>query len=106
MGWKVEGGEKDIFPSPSKGHQIGVFLRFLPIFFKGVNLDNLFFYFRTWFSIWILENLFLQLILGEEEWLIIVDSGKKENRLDDNNTFERMKMSKGRFGVWNLKKNL
>jgi hypothetical protein len=29
----------------------------------------------------------------------LIDSGKKENRLDDNNTFERMEMSKGRFGA-------
>jgi hypothetical protein len=26
-----------------------------------------------------------------------------DNKLDDNNTFERMEMSKGRFGAQNLK---
>ncbi len=50
-------------------------------------------------------NLFLQLSLGEKEWLVLIDGGKKENILDDNNTFERMEMSRGRFGVQNLKKN-
>jgi hypothetical protein len=31
--------------------------------------------------------------------LDIVNGGKKENRLDDSSTFERMEMTRGRFGV-------
>jgi hypothetical protein len=56
-----------------------------------------------WFSIWIFENLFLQLSLGREKWLVSVDGGKKENILNDNSTFQRMEMSRGRFGGWNLR---
>jgi hypothetical protein len=62
-----------------------------------------FFFFGTWFPIWIFENLFLQLSLGGEKWLVLIDGGKRENKLDDSSTFERMKMCKGKFGAWNLK---
>jgi hypothetical protein len=41
------------------------------------------FFFWMWFPIWIFKNLFLQLSLGGEEWLVLVDGGKRENRLDD-----------------------
>jgi hypothetical protein len=56
----VEGGENDVFPSPSKGHQAWNLPRatkhwnlplahqvvaFFPLFFKGVNLDHLFLFF-------------------------------------------------------------
>ncbi len=44
-------GENDVFPSISKGHQVGVF-----------------------------ENLFLQLSLGGEKWLVLIDGGEKENK--------------------------
>jgi hypothetical protein len=55
MGWKIEGGEKDVSPSPSKSNQTwnlplatklgSSFAFFLPLFFKGVNLDHLFLFF-------------------------------------------------------------
>ncbi len=45
-----------------------------------------------------MENLFLQLSLGGEEWLVLVDGGKKENKLDDSSTFERMEVNRGNFG--------
>jgi hypothetical protein len=38
--------------------------------------------------------LFLQLSLGGKKWLVLVDGGKKENRLDDCSTFERMEVSR------------
>ncbi len=44
------------------------------------------------------ENLFLQLSLGVEKWLVFVDGGKRENKLDDCGTFERMKVSRGNVG--------
>jgi hypothetical protein len=50
-------------------------------------------------NIW---KLVLQLSLEGEKWLVLVDGGKGENRLDDNNTFKRKKMNKGKFGTWNL----
>jgi len=132
LGWKVGRGENDAFISPPKGNQtwmlphwppsIGLFpnatkygifhwppnwgsflTSFLPIFFNGMNLDHLAFYFRTWFSICIFKNLFLQLSLGREEWLVWIDGEKRDNRLDHSCTFERMKMSRGRFGAWNLR---
>jgi len=65
----VKIGGKNVFPSLSKGHQVGVF-----------------------------ENLFLQLSLGGEEWLVLVDGGEKENKLDDSNTFERMEINMNSFG--------
>jgi hypothetical protein len=40
--------------------------------------------------------------LGGKKWLVLIDGGKRENRLDDNNTFKIMEMSNGRFGAWNL----
>jgi len=64
----VKKGENDVSSSPSKGHQVGVF-----------------------------ENLFLQLSLGGEEWLVLADGGEKENKLDDSSTFERMEVSMGSF---------
>jgi hypothetical protein len=42
--------------------------------------------------------LFLQFYWEEKIDLILVDDGKRENILDDNNTFERMEVSKGSFG--------
>ncbi len=45
-----------------------------------------------------MKDLFLQLSLGGEEWLVLIDGGKKENKLDDNSTFVRMEMNKGSFG--------
>jgi hypothetical protein len=48
--------------------------------------------------IWIFENWFLQLFLGEKEWLFLVNGGKMENKLDDGSTFERMEMGRGSFG--------
>ncbi len=50
-----------------------------------------------------MENLFLQLSLGGEEWLVLIDDGKRENILDDISTFEIMKMSRGNSGAWNFK---
>jgi hypothetical protein len=41
--------------------------------------------------------LFLKLSLGGEEWLVLVDDGKKENKLNDYGTFERMEMSRNSF---------
>jgi len=63
-----------------------------------MNLDHLGSLFLTLFLIWILENFFLQLSLGGEEWLVLIDGGKKENKLDDSSTFERMEISRGNFG--------
>jgi hypothetical protein len=87
----------------SKGHQAWnlplatklrfSFTSFLPFLFKGTNWDHLSLYFLMWFSIWLFENLFLQLSLRGKKWLILVDGGKKENILDDSSTFERMKMT-------------
>ncbi len=77
------------------------FTSFFPFLFK---IGSFFFLsFRPWFSVWIFENLFLQLFLGREKWIVLIDGGKMDNKLDDNNTFERMEMSKGRFGAQNLK---
>jgi hypothetical protein len=42
--------------------------------------------------------LFLPLSSRGKKRLILVDDGKKENKLDDNSTFERMEVSKGSFG--------
>ncbi len=36
--------------------------------------------------------------LEGEEWLVLIDGGKRENKLDDNSTFERMEVNKGSFG--------
>jgi hypothetical protein len=36
--------------------------------------------------------------LGRKEWLVLIDGGKRENRLDDYGTLERMEMSKDNFG--------
>jgi hypothetical protein len=44
------------------------------------------------------ENLFLQPSLGGEKWLVLVDDGNRENRLDDNSTFERMEVNRDSFG--------
>ncbi len=94
----------------SKGHQAwnlplatklwSSLTSFLPLLFKGTNLDHLFLFFRTWFPIWIFENLFLQLSLGGEDKWVLINGGKKDNRLDHNSTFERMEMNKA---SWNLK---
>jgi hypothetical protein len=48
-------------------------------------------------------KLVLQLSLGGKEWLVLVDGEKKDNILDDNSTFERMEMSRCRFGASNFK---
>ncbi len=42
--------------------------------------------------------MFPQPSLGGEEWLILIDGGKRENRLDVYGTFERMKVSKDSVG--------
>jgi hypothetical protein len=42
--------------------------------------------------------LFLKPSLGREEWLVLVGGGKKENRLDDYSTFERMEMNRDSVG--------
>ncbi len=42
---------------------------------------------------WFLKNLLLQLSLGWEEWLVLENGGKRDNRLNDSNNFERMDMS-------------
>jgi hypothetical protein len=74
----VKKGEKDVFPSLSKGDQAWnlpfatkqdasplttkfwfTFTSFFFILFKGTNFKNLAFYFRTYFLIWSFENLFL-----------------------------------------------
>ncbi len=39
--------------------------------------------------------------MGVEKWLVIVDGGKKDNRLDDSGIFEKMEVSKDSF--WSLK---
>jgi hypothetical protein len=39
----------------------------------------------------------------DENVLSLVAFGKKENILDHSSIFERMKMSKGGFGAWNLR---
>ncbi len=36
--------------------------------------------------------------MGREAWLILVDGGKKDNRLDVYNIFERMEVSKDSVG--------
>ncbi len=89
---------------PSIGHQIGGFLSPLSfLFFLKVKIwINCCFFLGTWFSIWIFDNLFLQLFLGGEEWLILVDGGNRDNRLDHSSTLEKMEMTRGRFGAWNL----
>jgi hypothetical protein len=40
----------------------------------------------------------IQLSIEGEEWLILVDGRKRDNRLDDNGNFERMEVSKDSFG--------
>jgi hypothetical protein len=37
--------------------------------------------------------------LGKKEQYVSVDGGKRDNRLDHSNTFERMEMSRGKFGA-------
>jgi len=39
----------------------------------------------------------------EKKLLVLIDGGKRENKLDDCNTFERMKMNRYNLGIWNLK---
>jgi hypothetical protein len=36
--------------------------------------------------------------LGIEDRLVLIDGGKRENRLDGNGTFERMEVNKDSFG--------
>jgi hypothetical protein len=55
------------------------------------------FRFESW------ENLFLQFSLGGEEWLVLVDGGKRENRSDDSGNFERMEVSRIVLGIWNFR---
>ncbi len=45
-----------------------------------------------------MKNLFLQLSLGGEEWLVLVDGGKEDNKLDDYSIFERMEVSRDSVG--------
>ncbi len=63
-------------------------------FFSGHN-----FRFESW------KYLFLQPSLGGEEWLVLIDGGKKDNRLDDCSIFERMEMSKDSVGSLKSYKN-
>ncbi len=53
------------------------------------------FNFKSW------EYLFPQPWLGKNEWLILVDGKKKENRMDVCSSFERIEMGKDNDG--NLK---
>jgi hypothetical protein len=71
-------------------------------FYLKCEFGYLSFFSWMWFSIWIFENLFLQLSLVGEEWLIVINGGKRENKWDDSSTFERMEMIRGKFGAWNL----
>jgi hypothetical protein len=41
--------------------------------------------------------LFLQFSLRGQEWLVLVDSGKREKKLDDCGAFERMEVSRDNF---------
>ncbi len=64
---------------PSIGHQVGSSLTsFLSLLLKSANLDDLSLYFQTWFLIFIFENLLLQLSLGGEEWLVLINGGERE----------------------------
>jgi len=110
-------GEKGVYPSlsighqtlePFKGHQaleppIGTELgsSFTSVFFLFFKeqiriiwgfLSRHNFQFESW------EYLFLKPSLGREEWLVLVGGGKKENRLDDYSTFERMEMNRDSVG--------
>jgi hypothetical protein len=74
------------------------FTSFLLLLFKGAFLNHLGFSFSEhnfWLEFW--KNLFLQLSLGGKEWLILINGGNKDNRLDDCGTFERMEVSKDSF---------
>jgi len=51
------------------------------------------------FKIW--EYLSLQISLGRKKWLVLINGGKKENRMDDYSTFERMEVNNDSVG--NLK---
>jgi hypothetical protein len=50
------------------------------------------FRFESW------EYLFLQLSLGGVEWLVLIDGGRREKRLDDCSTFEKMEVSRDSVG--------
>ncbi len=45
-----------------------------------------------------LEKLVPTTSLGGEDWLVLVDGGNRENRLNDSSTFEGMEMSRDSFG--------
>jgi hypothetical protein len=42
--------------------------------------------------------LFLQPSLGGEEWLVLIDCGKRENGLDVCSTFEKMEVKRDNVG--------
>jgi hypothetical protein len=76
------------------------FTSFLFLLFKRENLDHwwsLFpghnFRFESW------KYTFPQPSLGGEEWLILVDSGKRDSRLDVCNTFEIMEVNRDNVGI-------
>ncbi len=77
----------DFFSPPSFSFSLkGEFESFGALFFK----HN--FQFEFW------KYLFLQPSLGRKKWLILVDDGKRESRLDLYSIFERMEGSKDNVG--------
>ncbi len=42
--------------------------------------------------------MFVQLSLGREEWLVLINGGKKDNKLNDCDTLERMEVNKDDVG--------
>jgi len=129
MGWKVEGGEKGVSFFPSKGNQTCNILRVTKLgtfhwppsygfpsppsflFSLKVQIWIFCFCFCFFLKFFLLDVIFdlniWKLVpttfLGRKRMISLNRWWKKENRLDDNNTFEIMEMSKGRFGVWNFK---
>jgi len=117
---------------PSIDNYIEIILHFFFLFllFKGwIHITWWFFFCRHNFRFESWKYLFLQLSLGGEEWLVLIDGeksgkewfvlidgeksgkewlvlidgGKRENKLDDCNTFEKMEMNRYNLGIWNLK---
>ncbi len=75
----------------------------LLLFFKCMNFNHLVLFFLKIISNLNIWKLVPTISLGGKERLILVDGGKRENRLDDNNTFEIIKVNRGSFGTWNFK---
>jgi hypothetical protein len=69
---------------------------------KFESFGVLFFRHNFQFESW--KYLFLQLSLGGEQWLVLVDGGKRKNK-DDCGTFERMEVSKDNVGSLKSYKN-